>query len=62
MELWVGNNVMRLFSLLYIAAFHTVQVLYFPCVALVAIYGLFVFFVVDVVVVAVFVVLFCCCF
>ena len=34
---------MRLFSLLYIAAFHTVHVHYFPCVALVAsIYGLFV--------------------
>ena len=42
-ELWMGNNVMRLFSLLYIAAFHTVHVHYFPCVALVAnIYGLFV--------------------
>ena len=38
MELQVGNNVMRLFSLLYIAASHTVHVHYFSCVLLVVIY------------------------
>ena len=38
MELLVGNKVMRLFSLLYIAASHTVHVHYFSCVLLVVIY------------------------
>ena len=31
-ELWVGDNVMRLFSLLCIAASHTVHVHYFYCI------------------------------
>ena len=34
MELQVGNNVMRLFSLLYIAASPTLHVHYFSCVLL----------------------------
>ena len=38
MELKVDNNVMRLFSLLYIAASHTVHVHYFSCVLVVVIY------------------------
>ena len=41
MELQVGNNVMRLFSLLYIAASHTVHGHYFSCVLLVVIYILY---------------------
>ena len=39
MELQVGNNVMTLFSLSYIAAFHTVHAHYFSCVLLFVIYG-----------------------
>ena len=32
MELWVSNNMMKLFRFLYIAASHTVHVHYFSCV------------------------------
>ena len=31
--LWVGNNIMKLFSLLYIAAYHTARTLFFLCIS-----------------------------
>ena len=42
-KLWVGNNVMRLFSFLYIAASHMVHVHYFSCVLLVVIFCMYYF-------------------
>ena len=43
MELWVSNNMMKLFSFLYIAASYTAHLHYFSCVCilLVVIYVLF---------------------